>query len=170
VTRTKPIARRLVLVVLAAACIPTSHVLADAAEASKQSTTPRPFLPNRVCDGGGWVLRDCSTGEVVVGRLELAVSFRARRRGLQGRGGMPADAGLLLVPANAIHTRRMCFPIDLVYLDCRGTVIAIRRGVRPWRWFVPRVFGAYAVLETPVCASSDIRLGQRLCVETAERR
>jgi uncharacterized membrane protein (UPF0127 family) len=126
----------------------------------------KPFLPNCVYDGCGWVLRDCCTGEIEVARLELAISFRARRRGLQHRGGMPANAGMLLAPANVIHTRNMCFPIDLIYLDRCGTVIAIRRCVRPWRWRVPRVWGAYAVLETPAGAS-DIRLGQRLCVERA---
>ena len=144
---------------------------ADAGEpaTNAEAANRRMLLPHCVYDGGGWVLRDCATGEITIARLELAVSLRARLRGLQRRSGMPRDAGLLLAPAGAIHTRRMCFSIDLTYLDCCGNVVAVRRNVRPWRWRIPRVCGAYAVLETPAGAS-DLRVGQRLCVEPAERR
>jgi hypothetical protein len=139
---------------------------APEASADPSTAVCRPFLPPVICDGCGWVLKDCCTGAVVVPRLELAVSFRARRLGLQHRGGMSPDAGLLLVPANSIHTRNMCFAIDLVYLNRCGTVIAIRRNVCPGRFFVPRVRGAYAVLETRACAA-NVHIGQRLCVELA---
>ncbi|MEQ8787677.1 MAG: DUF192 domain-containing protein [Pirellulaceae bacterium] len=136
-----------------------------AAERGSPTSLPS-LLPRCICDGGGWELRDGRTGEVMLSRLELAVSLRARIRGLQGRPRLPADAGMLLVPANAIHTRRMGFAIDLFYLDGCGRVIAIRRNVCPWRR-ARRVRGTHAVLET-TAGASDIRLGQRLHVVRKE--
>ncbi|MEU8519630.1 DUF192 domain-containing protein [Streptomyces sp. NBC_01216] len=47
--------------------------------------------------------------------LEIAASYRARRRGLLGRDGV--RGALLLTPANSIHTFRMRFAIDVAYLD-----------------------------------------------------
>lgn len=67
-------------------------------------------------------------GQLVVegGRLvplELAVSYRARTRGLLGRDGV--DGAVLLSPATSVHTFRMRFPLDVAYLDRHLRVIAL---------------------------------------------
>ncbi|MBD0711398.1 MULTISPECIES: DUF192 domain-containing protein [unclassified Streptomyces] len=47
--------------------------------------------------------------------LEVAASYRARRRGLLGRDGIAG--ALLIVRTNSVHTFGMRFAIDVAYLD-----------------------------------------------------
>jgi uncharacterized protein len=48
---------------------------------------------------------------------------------------MRRDRGiaLLLPRCRSVHTFGMRFPLDLVWLDARGEVVRVDRGVRPWR-------------------------------------
>ena len=68
--------------------------------------------------------------------LEIAASYRARTKGLLGRDAV--DGAMLLTPANGVHTFRMRIPIDVAYLDCHLTVIAVRT-MRPGRLGLPRL-------------------------------
>lgn len=98
-----------------------------------------------------YLLIDRATGARVVEALEVADGFWSRFRGLQFRARLPPGAGLLLVPCSSIHTFWMRFAIDVVLLDRQGRVLAVRRGVRPWRIVLaPR--GTHAVLELPAGA------------------
>ncbi|MFI8961113.1 DUF192 domain-containing protein [Streptomyces sp. NPDC053493] len=69
--------------------------------------------------------------------LEIAASYRARRRGLLGRDGI--DGVLLLTPANSVHTFGMRFTVDVAYLDRSWTVLDVvtmppgRLGMIRWR-------------------------------------
>jgi uncharacterized membrane protein (UPF0127 family) len=92
-------------------------------------------------------------GEAVVSDLKIAAGFWRRFAGLQlrRRARFPAGCGILLVPCNSIHTMFVRFPLDVTFLDKSGKVLAVRRGVRPWRIVAP-VKGARAVLETPADA------------------
>ncbi len=74
-----------------------------------------------------------TTGKTVVSRLQIADGFWLRLVGWQFRAMPAADAGLLLVPCNSLHTCFVRFPIDVVFLDEQGAVLAIRRNLRPWR-------------------------------------
>ncbi|MFB7824048.1 DUF192 domain-containing protein [Streptomyces hydrogenans] len=67
--------------------------------------------------------------------VEVAASYRARRRGLLGRDGIAG--ALLLTPANSVHTFGMRFPIDVAYLDLRLRVLAVVT-MRPGRLGLPR--------------------------------
>jgi uncharacterized membrane protein (UPF0127 family) len=94
----------------------------------------------------GWRLVRRDTGAVVVEDLEVAAGFWSRFVGLQFRAKLAPNAGLLLVPCSSIHTCFVRFPIDVVFLDERGVVLAVRPHVCPWRVvFAPR--GTRAVLE-----------------------
>jgi uncharacterized membrane protein (UPF0127 family) len=75
----------------------------------------------------------------------VADSPLTRMRGLLGRAELPSGEGLLIRPANSIHTWFMRFPIDAVFLDRDLTVLRIRSAVEPWRMAGCR--GAKAVLE-----------------------
>ncbi|MFI6035254.1 DUF192 domain-containing protein [Streptomyces sp. NPDC051315] len=81
-------------------------------------------------------------GELVVGGeglrvpLEIAASYRARRRGLLGRESV--DGAMLLSPANSVHTFGMRMPIDVAYLDRRMRVLAVRT-MPPGRLGRPRL-------------------------------
>ncbi|MGW5774515.1 DUF192 domain-containing protein [Streptomyces sp. NPDC003863] len=55
--------------------------------------------------------------------LEVAASYRARRRGLLGRDGIAG--ALLIVRTNSVHTFGMRFPIDVAYLDGSFTVRSV---------------------------------------------
>lgn len=82
----------------------------------------------------GWGRLDTPGGAVP---LEIAASYRARRRGLLGRDGV--DGALLITPTNSIHTFGMRFAIDVAYLDRSLTVLDVvtmppgRLGMVRWR-------------------------------------
>ncbi|MFB6898646.1 DUF192 domain-containing protein [Streptomyces hydrogenans] len=67
--------------------------------------------------------------------VEVAASYRARRRGLLGRDGVAG--AMLLTTANSVHTFGMRFPIDVAYLDRRLRVLAVVT-MRPGRLGLPR--------------------------------
>lgn len=96
----------------------------------------------------------------------VADSILTRFQGLMGKTGLPSGSGLLIEPCNSIHTFFMRFAIDVAYLarDAGGyKVLAIRRGMVPWRVDFP-VFGARAVLELPVGSAETLNEGDLLCL------
>ena len=114
-----------------------------------------------------WRLVSETTGKIVVARLRIADGFWSRLAGLQFRRRLPSDAGVLLVPCNSVHTGFVRFPVDVVFLDRQGSVLAIRRDLRPWRLALgPRK--SHAVLEV-VAGSADVQPGEKLRLEPASR-
>jgi len=79
--------------------------------------------------------------------VEIADNLIARLRGLLGRSGLASGQGILLRPANSIHTIGMKFPIDIAFIDRSGTVIKIVENMPPGR-FSPIILGSVCVLET----------------------
>jgi uncharacterized membrane protein (UPF0127 family) len=82
---------------------------------------------------------------VVCGRCTVADSIFTRAKGLLGRSNLGPDEGLLLRPANSVHTAFMRFPIDVVFLDRDLKVIDVVEAVRPWRLAARK--GARSALE-----------------------
>jgi uncharacterized membrane protein (UPF0127 family) len=71
-----------------------------------------------------------------------------------GRSSLDPDEGLYL-PTSSIHMLFMRFPIDALFVgapDPAGErrVVAMRRGLVPWRGVVWPVRGAEGVVELPV--------------------
>lgn len=97
---------------------------------------------------------------VMLAELELATTFWRRFKGLQLRRQLPAEAGLLLAPCSSLHTCFMRFAIDVIMLDRGGTVLQVRRGVRPWR-VVLCSSDTRAVIETAPFVL-DVQVGDRL--------
>lgn len=95
-------------------------------------------------------------GEILVKQCRLADRFFSRLIGLLGQKGLSAGTGLILLPCDMVHTLGMRFPIDVVFVDRNGLVLATRAGLKPNR-IAPRVAGAYAVIELP--AGDADRLG-----------
>jgi len=78
----------------------------------------------------------------------VADNFLDRFLGLMGEESLSAGSGLLITSCNSVHTFFMRFPIDLVYLNSKGTVLSVNKNMKPWRVGFP-VFGACSVFELP---------------------
>lgn len=96
-------------------------------------------------------------------RVELATSPWVRARGLLGRDRLAPGQALWLAPCRSIHTVRMRFAIDVVFLDRRFRVVKVAAGLRPYRltWGGWRAHGAleFAAGEA---ARLGLTAGQRL--------
>jgi uncharacterized membrane protein (UPF0127 family) len=100
-----------------------------------------------------------------VAAVEVAATARARTRGLLGRDGI--EGGLLLRPANSVHSFGMRFDLDVAFLDRDGVVL---RTVRLPRQRMTRVvLGARSVLEAEAGAFEawGLRVGDRLLIAPA---
>ncbi|PSH05331.1 MAG: hypothetical protein CXZ00_03555 [Acidobacteria bacterium] len=76
--------------------------------------------------------------------------------GLLGKRFLAKGTGLYIVPSQAIHTVGMTFPIDVVFIDKKYSVVGVRKAVRPFR--LTRVFWkALGVLELPVGTISETK-------------
>ena len=107
-----------------------------------------------------WLVR----GERVIASLEVASSWRERRKGLSGREGI--EGALLLERTRSVHTLGMRFPIDVAHCDADMRVLRVTtmRANRVGR-LVPR---AKAVIEAE--AGSFKRWGVVLGVELEIRQ
>jgi uncharacterized protein len=101
-------------------------------------------------------------------RLEKAGGMAGKSRGLLGRDGLEADAGMLfeagrLEPFMCMHMWFMRFPIDIVFLNRQGRVIRINHNLRPWR-ISSIVWGARRALELPAgtAAQSQTSVGDQI--------
>ena len=92
------------------------------------------------------------------GTVFVARSFRQRLLGLMGLRALPPGSALLFPGCDSVHTAWMRMAIDVVFLDPGGRVLAIRRGLRPWR--VARCRGAAAVLECPAGGAGALLSGR----------
>jgi uncharacterized protein len=90
---------------------------------------------------------------VIATAVEVADSGPTRSKGLLGRKGLDAGAGLWIVPCEAVHTFWMQFPIDLIYLDRDLRIRKLRTAVPPWR--LSGCLTAHSVLELAPGAIRD---------------
>lgn len=94
--------------------------------------------------------------------VEIAASYRARRRGLLGRDGI--TGALLITPTNSVHTFGMRFTIDVAYLDRRFQVLDVVT-MRPGRLGAVRLRGRHVLeAEGGAMAGWGLRRGVRVTV------
>jgi len=101
--------------------------------------------------------------QILVDALEMAEDRRARSRGLIGHAPLEAGQGMLIRPCRWIHTFRMSFPIDVIYVDRDWRVVACSEDLVPSRFGRP-VLRAQFVVELPAGAirRAGVQPGDRL--------
>jgi uncharacterized membrane protein (UPF0127 family) len=78
----------------------------------------------------------------------IADNFWTRLKGLLGVRHLAAGDGLLITPANQVHTHFMSIPVDVLYVDASNVIVGIDLELRPWR--IGRLRrGAHSVIELP---------------------
>lgn len=84
-------------------------------------------------DASGF-LNATSGGQEVIPQVKVATTFWIRAMGLMGKRSVPEayGAGLFFPKCCSLHTCFMKFPLDVVFLDADGNVLAHRKQVRPW--------------------------------------
>ena len=98
--------------------------------------------------------------------ITRAGTWRQRLRGLIGQVPPAVGAGLLLVPCRAIHTIGLRGPIDVVFVDRRGFVVRVLRGlgVDRFAWCA----AAHATLELRAGEASRLGLWEGCRLDLAE--
>ncbi|MFB7588129.1 DUF192 domain-containing protein [Streptomyces sp. NPDC056169] len=100
--------------------------------------------------------------------LEVAASYRARRRGLLGRDGIAG--ALLITPTNSVHTFGMRFAIDVAYLDRSLRVLSVVT-MRPGRLGMVRPRGRHVLeAEAGAMAGWGLRPGVSVQVTAGPSR
>jgi uncharacterized protein len=112
-------------------------------------------------------MKASSAEPAVALRVRIAVGLLARARGLLWRPSPPPGGGLLLAGVRMVHGFGLRHPLDLVYLDGEGRVLACAV-LAPWR--ISRCFAACHVLELRrgECERSGLVPGRRLQVTIVE--
>lgn len=95
-----------------------------------------------------------------VAPVEIAATYRTRRRGLLGRDGI--EGAMLLTPCNSVHTIGMRFTLDVAYLDAGLRVLTVRT-MPPGRVGLPRLRARYVLeAEAGAMAGWGLRTGSDL--------
>jgi uncharacterized membrane protein (UPF0127 family) len=91
-------------------------------------------------------LMNDSKTQVFLADLVIAKNPWTRMKGLLGTQDLSASAGMYFPGANSIHTFFMNYALDLVFLDSKMKVKALKRNVVPGQIVWP-VWGASSVVE-----------------------
>jgi uncharacterized membrane protein (UPF0127 family) len=93
-------------------------------------------------------VRNLSRDANLADRATVADNFWRRLRGLLGRDSLEAGEGLVITPCNSVHMLGMRFPLDVLYLDRKGTVLRTLPELRPGQCG-PVVWRSHVAVELP---------------------
>jgi uncharacterized protein len=98
-------------------------------------------------------------------RADIADTSAKRRTGLLKHHGLAPGEGLWIVPCEGVHTFFMKFPIDVVFLNRKRTVLKIRPNMGRRR--IALSLRAHSVLELPAgrLAETATQAGDQLELE-----
>jgi uncharacterized membrane protein (UPF0127 family) len=111
-------------------------------------------------------------GRVIADRVERADSFWKRFRGLMFRRKFLAGDALLFRLSRpkryGIHMFFVRFPIDLLYLDSKFTVVELRSRLKPWRTYRSKAKASYLVeLPAGTISRTRAKVGDKLVLENS---
>lgn len=92
-------------------------------------------------------IRNSTRNTVLATAVLVAQTSSQRRTGLLKHDSLPPGEGLLIGPCEAVHTFRMKFAIDVLFLDRKHKVLKIRPEMGRGRISV--CLRAHSVLELP---------------------
>ena len=93
-------------------------------------------------------VRHATRGELLAARVRVADRAWSRLKGLIGESSLDVGEGLLFTSCQAVHMYGMRFPLDVVFMDESGAVVATYEELKPGhRTTVHR--DAYYALELP---------------------
>jgi uncharacterized protein len=95
-----------------------------------------------------------SSGRIVAHEVRWARTFAERSKGLIGSPPLTPGQALVIEPATQVHTFRMSYPIDVVFVDRDWRVRHVVRKMAPRR-MSKFVFGSRFVIETASEALPD---------------
>ena len=107
------------------------------------------------------------TGQVIAQTVEIADSRATRRHGLLGRDGLPPGAALIITLCKGVHTFKMRFTIDVVFVDGAGTVRKIVRHMTPGRLAFSPMASMAIECESGALPLEALRVGDRLYLAPA---
>ena len=107
-------------------------------------------------------LMNARTRCAVADEVEVALSRKARRKGLLGRTALAPFSALVLAPCTAVHTMFMRFAIDLVFVDADGRALRVVRNLAPWRAAIAPLSHAVIELAAGTLASREVAVGDPL--------
>ncbi len=90
---------------------------------------------------------------LIADRAGVADTSAKRRTGLLKHSGLAPGEGLWIAPCEAVHTFRMKFDIDVLFLDKKRRILKIRESMRRSRISV--CLRAHSVLELPAGRSRE---------------
>jgi len=89
-----------------------------------------------------------SKNTVLVKKVIIADRFYSRLKGLLGRDSLDEQEGLVIKPANSIHTFFMRFSIDVLFANKENKIVGLRENVKPFK-LIPPFLKAFLVVELP---------------------
>ena len=115
-----------------------------------------------------FALTNARNNRIVARTLLTAFDSASRRKGLLDHDGLADGSAMIIAPTSAIHTFKMRFAIDVLFLSKDGRVLKVRPHMKRGR--IAAAWRAFAVVELPAGAieRSDTRPGDSLQVSAAE--
>lgn len=93
--------------------------------------------------------------------IRLARHFWERCRGLIGRPLWP-DEALLIPHCRQVHTIGLRFPLDVVFVNSAGVIVAVFLNVKPWRLTARVAAAACLELRAGAAARYGLTVGRDL--------
>ena len=102
-------------------------------------------------------------------KVRKADNFLTRLVGLLKRKTLGPEEALWLMPSKGIHTIGMKFPIDVVYLNRKNSVVRLISGMAPYRISGVNL-RTYSILELPngTIKKSRTEIGDQMEISLAE--
>ncbi|MBB6217578.1 hypothetical protein HNQ80_003701 [Anaerosolibacter carboniphilus] len=108
------------------------------------------------------MLKNITTGEMLVHKLEHADTPAKAVQGLLGRSRIEDNYAMIIYHCQSIHTWYMKFSIDVIFLDPYKRVLCIVKNMAPWR-YIGYIKGSEYAIESKVNSfSSRIAIGDQL--------